>query len=119
MGSASVVSEVQLAVDDLVGVHGCDTMILGCTHFPLVRDNFETQSGSDVAIVDSTTATAGRLAGVLEETGLTAPTHSPVQHSFLATAHTHGFRNQAKILFGEHIQATRIDIETPLLSAGE
>src|SRR5579859_3442467 len=35
-----------------------DTLILGCTHFPLVRDIFEAEIGPSVSVVDSAVTTA-------------------------------------------------------------
>jgi glutamate racemase len=35
-----------------------DSVILGCTHFPLLRDTIEAAVGSDVAVVDSANTTA-------------------------------------------------------------
>ena len=43
-----------------------DTLLLGCTHYPLLRPLFVEVLGDDVAIVDSATATASALAELLE-----------------------------------------------------
>ena len=49
-----------------------DTLLLGCTHYPLLRALIETQVGEHVAIVDSATATASALAELLGINGLEA-----------------------------------------------
>ena len=49
-----------------------DTLLLGCTHYPLLRALIETQVGEQVAIVDSATATASALAELLGINGLEA-----------------------------------------------
>ena len=41
---------------------GIDTLLLGCTHYPLLRGMFERVLGPRVRIVDSATATAGAVA---------------------------------------------------------
>jgi glutamate racemase len=50
-----------------------DTLLLGCTHYPLLRSIIQAAAGEGVAIVDSATATAGALAELLSVNGLEAP----------------------------------------------
>jgi glutamate racemase len=50
-----------------------DTLLLGCTHYPLLRPIIQAAMGEGVAIVDSATATAGALAELLSVNGLEAP----------------------------------------------
>lgn len=49
---------------------GADVVVLGCTHYPLVRPLLGDVLGPGVALVDSGEAVARRLAAVLEERGL-------------------------------------------------
>lgn len=50
-----------------------DTLLLGCTHYPLLRPLIAAAAGDRVAIVDSATATASALAELLIVNGLEAP----------------------------------------------
>jgi glutamate racemase len=50
-----------------------DTLLLGCTHYPLLRPVLAAAVGDRVAIVDSATATASSLAELLSVNGLEAP----------------------------------------------
>jgi glutamate racemase len=50
-----------------------DTLLLGCTHYPLLRRAMQMAVGEGVAIVDSATATAGALAELLSVNGLEVP----------------------------------------------
>ena len=50
-----------------------DTLLLGCTHYPLLRSIIAAAAGERVAIVDSATATASALAELLSVNGLEAP----------------------------------------------
>jgi glutamate racemase len=50
-----------------------DTLLLGCTHYPLLRPVLQAAVGEGVAVVDSATATAGALAELLSINGLEAP----------------------------------------------
>ncbi len=50
-----------------------DTLLLGCTHYPLLRPLIAAAAGERVAIVDSATATASALAQLLTINALEAP----------------------------------------------
>jgi glutamate racemase len=55
---------------------GIDTLVLGCTHYPLLRDVLARElcamSGRALPVVDSAEATATELAALLDERGLPA-----------------------------------------------
>ncbi len=48
---------------------GCDTVILGCTHYPLIRPVFERVFGRDVTLVFSAEETAREVADTLARKG--------------------------------------------------
>ncbi len=50
-----------------------DTLLLGCTHYPLLRGAIAAVAGDRIAIVDSASATASALADLLSINGLEAP----------------------------------------------
>lgn len=50
-----------------------DTLLLGCTHYPLLRPVIQAVAGERVAVVDSATATASALVELLAMNGLEAP----------------------------------------------
>ena len=50
-----------------------DTLLLGCTHYPLLRPAIAAVAGERIAIVDSATATASALSELLLINGLEAP----------------------------------------------
>ena len=50
-----------------------DTLLLGCTHYPLLRSLIAAVVGDRVAIVDSATATASALSELLSVNGMEAP----------------------------------------------
>jgi glutamate racemase len=49
---------------------GIDTLVLGCTHYPLLRPLIADVMGADVALVDSAEETAREVAAVLAARGL-------------------------------------------------
>jgi glutamate racemase len=50
-----------------------DTLVLGCTHFPVLAPAIGAVLGGNVAIVDSAVTTAGALVAALDEHGLRRP----------------------------------------------
>ena len=65
-----------------------DTLLLGCTHYPLLRPVIAAVAGDGVAIVDSATATASRPVELLAINGLEAPADAaaaPPTHVQLTT----------------------------------
>ncbi len=78
-----------------------DTLLLGCTHYPLLRPLIAELVGQGVAIVDSATATASALAELLSVNGLEASADAvgPI-HSQLTTGDPARFADLAGRLFG-------------------
>lgn len=64
---------------------GVDTLVLGCTHYPLLVPLLGEVLGPDVALIDSARETALELASLLEREGLANPGVHPAVHSYLAT----------------------------------
>jgi len=94
-----------------------DTLLLGCTHYPLLRPIIAALAGPQVAIVDSATATASALAELLDVNGLSsrdpwaedpAPSGTHVQ---LTTGDPDTFHVLASRLFGSAFpDVERIDL---------
>ena len=57
----------------LPGSARIDTLLLGCTHYPLIRSTIAAIAGDRIAIVDSASATASALHDLLAINGLEAP----------------------------------------------
>jgi glutamate racemase len=51
-----------------------DALVLGCTHYPILRDVIQQTVGSDVMLIDSGEATAEAVEKLLNEKGLANPT---------------------------------------------
>jgi glutamate racemase len=78
-----------------------DTLLLGCTHYPLLRPVIADIVGPHVAIVDSATATASALAEQLAVNGLETPgAPSGAVHLQLTTGDAGTFHALASRLFG-------------------
>lgn len=81
---------------------GVDTLLLGCTHYPLVRWAIEEMAGPGVRVVDSATTTALAVREVLESHGLRAEGTSAA-HQVFATGETARFREIAQAMFREDV----------------
>lgn len=62
-----------------------DTIILGCTHFPLLKDTIAEVAGDGVELVDSASTTAGVVREVLDAGGALRAGDSPGSLRLLAT----------------------------------
>ncbi len=94
-----------------------DTLLLGCTHYPLLRALIATQVGDGVAIVDSATATASALAELLGVNGLERDGPSggaAAVHAQLTTGDPERFHTLAGRLFGADFP----DVESVDLAIG-
>ncbi|HUF77322.1 MAG TPA: glutamate racemase [Thermoanaerobaculia bacterium] len=56
---------------------GVDTLVLGCTHYPLLRPVLARVTGPGIELVDSASAVAGQVAHDLQAAGLAAPAGGP------------------------------------------
>jgi glutamate racemase len=90
-----------------------DTLLLGCTHYPLLRPIIAALAGDSVAIVDSATATASALAELLKINALEADdTAGPAAtHLQLTTGDPGSFHALASRLFGSAFpEVTHIEL---------
>jgi glutamate racemase len=93
-----------------------DTLLLGCTHYPLIGAVIAAVAGEGVAIVDSATATASALSELLAINGLEASSAAEgaaISHVQLTTGDVDAFRSVAHRLFGD----TFVDVEAVELAA--
>ena len=71
---------------------GCDTVILGCTHYPLIRPIFQRVFGRDVTLVFSAEETAREVAETLARKGIENDPAREGRYRFLTTGDPDGFR---------------------------
>jgi glutamate racemase len=81
---------------------GVDTILLGCTHYPLARWAIEEVAGPGVRVVDSATTTALAVREVLDSHGLRATAPKPT-HRVHATGEAGRFREIARAMFGDDV----------------
>ena len=81
-----------------------DTLVLGCTHYPLLTGVISYIMGNGVSLVSSAEETAKDLYRVLvEENLLRSPSDSPATHKFLATGDAKAFEVLARRFLGPEV----------------
>lgn len=93
---------VERYLEDIL-VSGVDTLILGCTHYPLIKEAISAYLGSSVSIIDSGKETALFASKVLKRTELTNSKSSDGNISFYVSDSTEGFSKTAQLFLGKNI----------------
>src|SRR3954452_10831579 len=90
-----------------------DTVILGCTHYPLVRPMLQRTLGPDVAMVTSGAAAARQVEHALSSRGLDAQRDGEGEYRFLCTGDAETFHTVGS----RFLQLPLGDVETVRLGA--
>ncbi len=94
---------------------GCDTVILGCTHYPLLRPVFQRAFGREVALVFSADETAREVAATLLRKGIANAAGREGTYRFLTTGDPELFRTlgarflQLPLGEVEHVDAAELE----------
>ena len=95
---------------------GCDTVILGCTHYPLIRPVFQRAFGRDVTLVFSADETAREVAETLARKGIDNDRGREGSYSFLTTGDPDAFRElgqrflQLPLGCAEHVTLADLEV---------
>ena len=92
---------------------GVDTVILGCTHYPLIRPIFQRVFGRDVTLVFSAEETAREVAETLARKGFENDATREGTYRFLTTGEPEAFRTMG----ARFLQLPIADVEHVELSA--
>jgi glutamate racemase len=88
-----------------------DTLVLGCTHFPVLAPTIRRVLGGGVSIVDSAETTAAALVGVLDEAGLRRPDVGATGGvRLLATDSAERFARVGGTFLGRSLQAGDVEV---------
>jgi glutamate racemase len=88
-----------------------DTLVLGCTHYPLLKNVLKEVMGPKVRLVDSAEETACEIAAVLSVRNLIRPAGGDVTHKFYVSDVPDKFTQVAQQFLGRSIgNLTRVDI---------
>lgn len=82
---------------------GVDTVVLGCTHYPLLTGVISFVMGDDVTLVSSAEETAKDVYRALATRGLERKSVSPPEHHFIATGDAEQFESLARRFLGPEV----------------
>lgn len=105
--AASVVSEV---LQPLKGAD-MDTLILGCTHYPLLDPFISQVMGEKVSTISSAEETAVELSTILHHQHLLAESRWQ-EHRFFTTGSVPLFRKIAKEWLGQEVQVEKVTLQS-------
>jgi glutamate racemase len=87
---------------------GIDALVLGCTHYPLLKPLLARVMGPDVALIDSAAETANAVARELASRGLEAPAGTAPQHRFVVSDDEPRFRRVGELFLGEKLSDVEV-----------
>jgi glutamate racemase len=92
---------------------GMDTLILGCTHYPVLRGPIQEAVGDAVTLVDSATATAEMVAEEIGRLELARPEDDSPNHEFFVTDVPQRFQTVGERFLGAPLSGIQqVDIDT-------
>ena len=90
-------------------LNGIDSLILGCTHYPIIKNQINRFYNFEVHVIDSARIVAEELKRKLIENNLLNPGNSH-GHEFYVSDHSDYFNVIAKMFFGENIELKKVNI---------
>jgi len=105
----------QLVADEYLKkfkVHEIDTLILGCTHYPILNDIIQKSVGKKVKLIDSGTSAAIEVNNLLEALDLKNDSKRKGKHQFYVSDVPRKFQEVAERFLGKKISyIEKIDLE--------
>ena len=80
-----------------------DTLVLGCTHYPLLKPLFEQLLGPEISLVDSAEAMASITADLLAQEKLVNPSRVPPHYRFFVTDVPYRFQTIGERFLGRSL----------------
>lgn len=84
-------------------LEGITDLILGCTHYPLIREDISKHYQDTVRVHDSSVETAKFLADFLAEKDLLSPERPKIRNHFFVSDYTKDFEDSANHFFGKDV----------------
>jgi glutamate racemase len=83
---------------------GVDTLVLGCTHYPLLARTIGDVMGQDVVLISSADETAFTVRALVEQHGLDTPPGEAVRHTFVTSGDVGTFRRLGVRFLGPEVE---------------
>ncbi len=84
---------------------GIDSLVLGCTHYPFLREAIQRAVGPAVEVIDPASAVARQTGRVMEQNRLLRTSQEPAQRLFDVTGDTAAFAAMAERLLAVPVRA--------------
>ncbi len=88
---------------------GIESLILGCTHYPIIKNQISKFFNFNVEVVDSARIVSATLRDTLDKNGLLSDSNK-VSDSFFVSDYTGYFEKIARMFFEENINLQKADI---------
>lgn len=90
-----------------------DSLILGCTHFPIMKDQIIKAVGNDILIIDPSLETAKDLHEALKESGLLNLSQKPTEHLFCCSGDEKSFKEFVNNIIGNSYNIRTENVQMP------
>lgn len=87
-------------------LRGMQSLVLACTHYPLIEKEIKTLIGSKTKIINSAYVVAMRVLEIIEKQNLANSNKKIVAHQFYVSDYTTAFEQAANRFFGKKIKLT-------------
>jgi glutamate racemase len=87
---------------------GVDVLVLGCTHYPLLKPLLQRTMGPGVRLIDSGEETAAAVQAALRSSGLEAPPAAAAKHRFVVSDDEARFRQVGSRFIGERLRKAEV-----------
>lgn len=104
-----VVETTERYIRDMVD-NGIDTLILGCTHYPLLSDVINSVTGGKVKLINTGVSTAAALKKDLAKKDMLREDNTTPTRKFFVSDRTVAFSRVAQILFGSEISDISVKV---------
>ncbi len=87
---------------------GADTIVLGCTHYPFLKEVIQAIVGEEIALIDTGAAVAKQLKRQLEEKGLLSNRKENAEVHFWTNSEVENSKQVIEKLWGYQVEVHRL-----------
>ena len=88
---------------------GCDTLILGCTHYPVLEEAIRRVTEGNIALINPGVAVSEAVSDFIKSNALESSNNAMGIHNFYVSDKPDSFKLQASVLLGEELDDSRVE----------
>ena len=100
---------IKETLNDTIGL-GMDTVVLGCTHYPMLKKNIEEFYGNRIKVISSGREAAREVSTVLGYSKLHQSKVNKTEHKFFISAKSENFDNIASKWLKQNIKSEIVEV---------